>query len=282
MSNKFLGQFLLEKGIITPQQLLTALELQKEFNPSLGQLAVKQGYIDNDAANKINLEQQRTDQRFGDLAISLGYMDNTQVDELFNVQQSTRKFFGEILVEQGFIDHATLEAELSEHKALKQQAELELDNAINNHQHQKLITNTLQTFVKSFTRIPKIPTQVSGVLAGTPKVSDDHYVVSQRANMVQTFKIGMVAPSELMKVLGTNFLGFDTSANEALYTDAVSELLNIILGNVLVINGEQQTELSPPQVERNGDDITEGFNQCFAVEMSAGGHDFSIFFMYND
>lgn len=282
MSNKFLGQFLLEKGIITPQQLLTALELQKEFNPSLGQLAVKQGYIDNDAANKINLEQQRTDQRFGDLAISLGYMDNTQVDELFNVQQSTRKFFGEILVEQGFIDQATLEAELAEHKALKQQAELELDNAINNHQHQKLITNTLQTFVKSFTRIPKIPAQVSDVLSGTPQVSDDHYAVSQRANMAQSFKIGMVAPSELMKALGTNFLGFDTSTNEALYIDAVSELLNIILGNVLVINGEQQTELSPPQVERSGDNITAGFNQCFAVEMSADGHDFCIFFMYND
>ncbi len=281
MSNKFLGQFLLEKGIITPAQLLKALELQKEFNPSLGQLAINQGYIDNDAANKINLEQQRTDQRFGDLAISLGYMTLTQVDELFSVQQSTRKFFGEILVEQGFINQAMLEDQLKEHQALKQQAELSLDNAISNHPHHALITNTLETFVKSFTRIPKIPTQVSNVITQIPALTNDQYIISQQANLPQTFKIGVIAPSELMKTLGTSFLGFDTSSNEALYIDAVSELLNIILGNVLVINGEQQTELSPPQVERNSDDISQSFTEFFGVEMSAGGHDFSVFFMYN-
>ncbi len=31
-------------------------------NTFLGQLAINQGHIDNDAANKISLEQQRTDQ----------------------------------------------------------------------------------------------------------------------------------------------------------------------------------------------------------------------------
>ena len=62
-----------------------------------------------------------------------------------------------------------------------------------------------------------------------------------------------------------------------LYIDAVSELLNIILSNVLVINGEQQTELSPPQVERDSDDISQSFTKFFGVEMSAGGHDFSVF-----
>ena len=66
-----------------------------------------------------------------------------------------------------------------------------------------------------------------------------------------------------------------------LYIDAVSELLNIILGNVLVINGEQQTEQSPPQVERDSNDISKSFTELFGVEMSADGHDFSVFFMYN-
>ena len=49
-----------------------------------------------------------------------------------------------------------------------------------------------------------------------------------------------------------------------LYIDAVSELLNIILSNVLIINGEQQTELSPSQVERDSDDISKSFTEFLA------------------
>ena len=62
----------------------------------------------------------------------------------------------------------------------------------------------------------------------------------------------------------THFLGFDTSSNETLYIDALSELLNIIIGSVQVINSEQQTELSTPQVERDNDDFSESFTKFLA------------------
>ena len=38
MAVKFLGQFLMERGVITPQQLLAAIEAQRASNPLLGDL----------------------------------------------------------------------------------------------------------------------------------------------------------------------------------------------------------------------------------------------------
>ena len=40
MAAKFLGQFLLERGTLTPAQLLAALDAQRASNPLLGELAI--------------------------------------------------------------------------------------------------------------------------------------------------------------------------------------------------------------------------------------------------
>jgi hypothetical protein len=281
MSNKFLGQYLLEKGVITPQQLLLALELQKQSNPSLGQLAIAEGYLNDAGATKINLEQQRTDERFGTLAIQMGLMTESQVNALFQTQQSTRKFFGEILVEQGIIDHSTLEIQLKEHQLLKEQVTISLSSQVTEHKHAQLIHNTLETIVKSFTRIPKIPAMISEVLADVPVIDEQCYAISQLVHNPLAIKIGVIMPSSLMKDGGTNFLGFDVSNDEALYVDATSELLNIILGNVLVINGAQQSELDPPKIQRHTDNIQSPYKKSLCVNMSASDHVFTVFFMHD-
>lgn len=281
MSNKFLGQYLLEKGIISPTQLLTAIELQKKSNPTLGQLAVSQGYIDNDAANKINLEQQRTDERFGTLAVNMGLMDESQIEALFNTQQKNRKYFGEILVEQEMLDQQTLDAELLLHKQEKDQAKLVINAQITQHEHSKLINNTLETIIKSLTRIPKIPAKISNISGHLPTNNDEYIAISQLAHIPHSMKIGIVVSRQLMKKIGTNFLGFDVSNDEVLYLDAMGELLNIMLGNVLVINGSEQTELEPPVNEQISADLQAPYQQQFLVDMSADGQNFTVFFMYD-
>ena len=53
MAAKFLGQFLLERGTLTPAQLLAALDAQRASNPLLGELAIHHGII----PPTINLQQ---------------------------------------------------------------------------------------------------------------------------------------------------------------------------------------------------------------------------------
>ena len=88
-------------------------------------------------------------------------------------------------------------------------------------------------------------------------------------------------PSSLMKTVTTNFLGFDISDDEALYVDATSELLNIILGNVLIVNGTQQTELEQPQIDRQRDNVQSPYAKSFCINMSASDQTFTVGFMHD-
>jgi len=283
MSNQFFGQYLLEKGLLSTQQLLIAIKLQKEANPPLGELAIREGFIDKSAASRINSEQQRTDMRFGELAISLQLMTEQQVSLLFHTQKEIKKFFGEIVVEQGFMTQSSLSEQLETHGALKKLSLDHIDSSIKQHVYCEQITQTLDAIIKNFTRIPKIHVQVSQVEPQQPELLPDHVIISQTAQIPDQVKIGWVMDRPLMKQLATNFLGIDASDNEALYIDATSEFLNIILGNALASNhsGDDQTHLEPPLIELPEDNIQGSYDNGFYLSMSAGQDMFSVFFIYD-
>jgi len=283
MSNQFFGQYLLEKGLLKTEQLLVAIKIQKEANPPLGELAIREGFIDQVAANSINSEQQRTDLRFGELAISMNLMTEQQVSLLFHTQKEIKKFFGEIVIEQGFIPKDVLERELATHGALKKSSLENIDSSIKQHVYCEQITQTLDAIIKNFTRIPKIFVQVAHVEPNMPASTDQSVIISQTAMLPGQVKIGWIMERKLMQQLATNFLGIDASDNEALYIDATSEFLNIVLGNALASNsqGDAQTHLEPPLVELPDDNIQENYEHGFYLNMSAGQDNFSVFFFHD-
>ena len=76
MNTRFFGQYLLEKGRITSQQLLDALERQKEITTPIGSMALEQGCLTAEQVKRI-LEQQRKRHRsFGELACEMGFNAN--------------------------------------------------------------------------------------------------------------------------------------------------------------------------------------------------------------
>ena len=66
MSARFFGQYLLEKGRITSQQLLTALEFQKSISLPIGTLAMERGWLTAAQINEIIAQQKRKTLRFGE------------------------------------------------------------------------------------------------------------------------------------------------------------------------------------------------------------------------
>jgi len=281
MSNKFFGQYLLEKGLLNSQQLLIAIDLQKEANPPIGQLAIREGFISDAAAVQINMEQQRTDKRFGDLAISLGFMTDEQVSMLFHVQKEIKKFFGEILVEQGYLSDEVLNQELAQHSELKKASITQVDCKIKEHKYSQQILDTLDAIVKNFTRIPKIPLQIAQVEDHKPTPPPGSFIISQTMFVPDPIKVGWIMEKSLMEQVANNFLGIDVTDQEEVYVDAVSEFLNIILGNALVSNGEVQTHLEPPVIESFDADYQGQYKSAFCLTMSAPQQDFSLFFIHN-
>ena len=87
MAAKFLGQFLLERGTLTPAQLLAALDAQRASNPLLGELAIHHGMLDALQARRINERQRAEDRRFGDIALEMGWLSEGQLDVLLAAQK---------------------------------------------------------------------------------------------------------------------------------------------------------------------------------------------------
>ena len=282
MSNKFFGQYLLELGVINKQQLLLAIDLQRASHLTLGEIAIKKGYLTNLQATAINIEQQRTDERFGALAVSMGHLIGKQVSELFITQQNVRKFFGEVLVEQGILSKTVLLEQLEAHSELKKLSTLKLDSAVYAHKHGKFIADTISMTVRLFLRIAKINVQVSNLSTENVKIKPIELAFSQFAQIPDPIRIGFIMEHGLIQTVANNFLNLEIKDNPAVSQDAVCEFLNIVLGNALANHcKEGMTSLSPPVISEVESDIRESYQSCFNIEMATPDQKFVLFF-YDD
>jgi len=279
MSNKFFGQYLLEKGVINKDQLLLAIDLQKASHLTLGQIGVDKGYLTDAEAKLINIEQQRTDERFGSLAVAMGYLEGKQVSELFITQQNIRKFFGEVLVEQNILSKATLVEYLELHADLKRLSSLKLDSAVYAHKHGKLIADVISTTVRLFLRIAKINVQVADVSIVKIELGASQLAFSQSAMLPEPVKIGYMMEKNLIEAIANNFLDLDVSGNPAVSQDAVCEFLNIVMGNALSSHGKDSlTALSPPQISEQGGNLQESYQTVFNIVMVTPQEDLVLYF----
>ena len=64
MSTRFFGQYLLEKGRITSQQLLDALESQNDITAPIGAMALEQGLLTPAQIRQVVDQQRKKNQRF--------------------------------------------------------------------------------------------------------------------------------------------------------------------------------------------------------------------------
>ena len=65
MFTQFFGNYLLNHGLVTSQQLSRALTDQKNTRAKLGVLAINAGYMTPEQVDAVHTEQQRVDMRMG-------------------------------------------------------------------------------------------------------------------------------------------------------------------------------------------------------------------------
>jgi len=112
MSIKFFGQYLLEKNLISAEQLIAALQVQEDKNYRFGDYARAKGFLSDADVMKLQAEQRRTDNKIGEIAVSLGLLTEKQVEEILTMQENDHIYLGEALRQNGFISHEQLYQEL--------------------------------------------------------------------------------------------------------------------------------------------------------------------------
>jgi DNA-binding response OmpR family regulator len=112
MKNLSFGQYLVEKGVITPEQHETALQIQNK-NRLLGEIAVEMNYLSrDDVLQIIDYMERHPNVQFGEAAVSLGLINANQLRYLLDIRTRRKVMIGDILLERKFVDEPTLHSEV--------------------------------------------------------------------------------------------------------------------------------------------------------------------------
>lgn len=237
---RFFGQYLLEKGVLSREQLLEALARQRNKVEKIGELAVKRGYLKQEDVEKIHKEQQHTDLFFGQLAVKMGLLTEAQVYELLNIQRSNHVFLGEVIAELGYLSKSAVEEELKKFKEEEGEEGVGEALVIPSHvPYPKILSLLADLTRKHFLRVADMLVKIAGVVE--EKGSTDNPYVSVFIDLKGDFqgslllKLSRDAAQQVVKNFGGNHrVALEkVLASETLIKDAVAEFFNILCGNFL-------------------------------------------------
>jgi len=120
---KRFGDYLIEKDIISREDLDVALKFQTEKSLRLGALAVEDGLLTEGQLSAIMDRQRAVEDAglFGEIAINMQLLSIEQVNALLNKQKEYDNILGQILVLSGALSKSKKEEELKLfHKKLEE------------------------------------------------------------------------------------------------------------------------------------------------------------------
>jgi len=250
MAVKFFGQFLVEQGAVTPQDVVRAMNLQEEVNLRFGEMAEKMGLISKKDIERIHLAQRTEDLRFGDMALKLGILTEEQHEQVLERQRETHLYIGEALVRIGALAPEKLDEYLEAFR---------VDQAPYRVDHVKIPEGVepaglWEVFAdltcKMFTRIVQIPVRPGRCekAAGVPS-NDVVVALPVLGDAVGTYYLSVsrgVRDRIARSLLKQEDL---TGESEELLVDTVMEFANIICGNVSAKAAQigYGIEIEPPE-----------------------------------
>ncbi|KAF1690436.1 chemotaxis protein CheX [Pseudoxanthomonas koreensis] len=271
MPVKFLGQFLLERGVITAEQLQAATAAQRASNLLLGELAVREGLLDAAQAQRINERQRSDDRRFGDIAMELGLLEPAQVEALLARQKAARKLFGEVLVEQGALDPARLQAELAAHHADQDAASHALAVSVADHTLAEFASGVIGLCARLLPRLLDSPCQAAGLLdAGA--LSAYPCVAHVQLEGEQPLYIGLACDRDTMHAMARAFLRIGPErCGDALALDGLGEIASVLAGYALrqVLPDDGRYLPAPPDTTTPAVALATDRDRSLAVLMNA-------------
>jgi hypothetical protein len=112
---RLFGRHLTQKGHVTNEDVLEALNRQRSAHQTIGQIAVRLSRLTpRQVLDILNRQVGGDDRPFGEIAVSMGYLKTEDVAMLLKEQEKSIKALGETLVDMGILTQETMERELEE------------------------------------------------------------------------------------------------------------------------------------------------------------------------
>lgn len=277
MAVKFFGQFLLEKGAVTREALLKAVELQESVNLKFGETAMAMKLLTEKDIRRIHDAQRSEDLMLGDMAVKLGILTREQISQVLDHQQKSHLRIGEALVRVGGLLAAELPRYLDEFRTDQERyatGQLVIPSEVPNIPVWEICADLT---VKMFVRVVGVQCRLGDCLLVNQLAGGSFVAAMDLTGAVAARFHLSVSPALREKVARGVLMEEDVSGeSDEVLDDTVVEFVNIVCGNVAAKAAQQGTEVEilPPLSLRPGAEgvaVPPGeFGVLFPIHMADG------------
>ncbi len=264
MFDKFFGIYLLNKKLISNEDMQKILHHMKSTHIKIGTLAIKEGLMTGTQVEEINLLQRSKDKKFGELAIEKGLINQNQLESLLQKQSEESNLqLGQAAVDLGYLTYKQLDHELKN---------FQNDAGFSNAQLEALKTGDQEQIVRQFIDFdnPVFYEYVSLLLRNIIRFLDQHPWIEieesfqfqkdpaeevtayQYLDNEQKIFTGIAMDEKTFKTLAAQFAKMPVE-DDRLAEASITEFLNLHNGifTVNMSNQDKKFEMSPPDISRN-------------------------------
>lgn len=286
MFNQYFGHYLLNKGLLTPDQLFQSLQHERSARVRLGTLAVDAGLLTGKQAEELHDLQRARDKKFGELALEQGYLTAEQVDRLLAAQGQSHLALVQAISDNGYLTLPAIEKALADFRqeyGIAGNAPLTADDAELNRlldfsqagdKAQLLYSYaglTLRNIVRFLNATPfLLPQTVPAGAAGC-------WVASQQLTGDQAVTIDLMLDEQTVRAAASRFSGENLTSVDEMALDSIGEFLNVhngVFGGLLSTKGIK-VDLQPQTVRKQELPPAEA-GYSLAINTSLGRFDFRL------
>ena len=276
---KLFTQHLLERGVVSRDALLEALDYQKARNIPLWALAMEQKLVSPEQAKIIRMDQLQTDKTFTQVAVDKQILTVEQADELKRTQTRDWIDIGDALLKQGALNQEKLEQERKVYRQEQNFKDPKLADLVGTVTNREVMDAFLDASFKIFLKmtglIPRM-SSVSGRAAADVRLD---YTFIQKVRGDRNFYYGLALPKAMVLLIAEKFLMMPQTEVGEETLDAVCEFVNIVVGNgcVRLSMKEYVVEPEPARLFEKGDPTPFGYESA-TIGMTSEKGDFEIGF----
>jgi len=283
MAVKFFGQFMVERGIISSETLLKAIELQDATNLKFGEMALSMGLITDNDIERVHNAQRKQDLQFGDMCVKLGIITMTQLKEVLTKQKNSHLYIGEALIKVGAMAQGDLQNHLDAFKA--DQAPYQVDRVAlpAGVVDSGLWEMAADLTYKMLSRVANLTFRQGHCALVQRLEANDTVVAITLSGSIHARYLFSVSLSVRRSIARAILNADDVSKEtEEMLDDTVMEFANIVCGNMAAKAAQlgKTIEISPPEVldAKNGVPVPSGGKGImFPVYVADGLVEFGIF-----
>ncbi|VBB08997.1 Hypothetical protein LUCI_4283 [Lucifera butyrica] len=263
MFNQYFGQYLLNKELLTVEQLRDILNRERSIRPRLGLLAMDSGLMTAAQVEQVHSLQHVMDKKFGEIAVEKGFLTVQQLEELLLAQENRRLTISQAIIDSGYLSLSQLETALENYKretgltGCRQDAQYEDWDAMVrtslNFSATGASAGLLYDYVALLLRIIPRTFGEEPVIAPL-KAPVKGRLFSQTMTGNITLSTGLVMDNTLLLELSRYYSGETIPTVNELALDSIAEFLNETNGIFTVNMSERNLELNlePQRISPEG------------------------------